>query len=477
MPGRGSAARASGGNGRGSDRPRGQQAGAAGHGRTPSRRVSKKPRGSSQPFAAARAGLLRLRETAYVRERLRHVGTDRGVRHRRTRPRVIAAPALAFRSCDCAAAPPEVSAPPVARLFANTPYGTSVWARFPYERYACLRPLNRVADWLTGQGLADLGGDAGRRRAAPRAAVRAALGGHPRAPETRPARCARERRDGLAHRGRVGEAGGFEPRLAVDRGLRATRSTSRCRPLAQRRRGGEAVRRRRPGHGPGLRPLLGVQEARARTRRPVDARILLGPRETGFHQVRGRQRDAGGLGAALDRAHRAALPVERGAAATARRRSRCRSSEPGVRGGASRTGARARAIVRGGATGTRRPPGRGPRGRAAPLPVEPSRGLERVSRQAGGADGQQSLGAPAASRAAIGRRLSFGSDSEAGARFTATMYSAVGTLALNGVDVLRWLTAWLSACADNGGRAPGDLSPWLPWSMDAERRNELMAPG
>ena len=57
------------------------------------------------------------------------------------------------------------------------------------------------------------------------------------------------------------------------------------------------------------------------------------------------------------------------------------------------------------------------------------------------------------------------------------MYSTVGTLALNGVDVLRWLTAWLAACADNGGRAPGDLSPWLPWSMDAERRNELMAPG
>ena len=74
-------------------------------------------------------------------------------------------------------------------------------------------------------------------------------------------------------------------------------------------------------------------------------------------------------------------------------------------------------------------------------------------------------------------RLSFGSDSEAGARFTAMMYSTVGTLALNGVDVLRWLTAWLAACADNGGCAPDDLSPWLPWSMDAERRNESMAPG
>ena len=63
---------------------------------------------------------------------------------------------------------------------------------------------------------------------------------------------------------------------------------------------------------------------------------------------------------------------------------------------------------------------------------------------------------------AIGRRLSFGSDSENGARFTAVMYSVVGTLALNGIDVLRWLEAWLEACAKNAGRPPDDLSPWLP---------------
>ena len=36
---------------------------------------------------------------------------------------------------------------------------------------------------------------------------------------------------------------------------------------------------------------------------------------------------------------------------------------------------------------------------------------------------------------AIGRRLSFGSDSEDGARFTAIMYSVVGTLSMNGIDV------------------------------------------
>ena len=38
------------------------------------------------------------------------------------------------------------------------------------------------------------------------------------------------------------------------------------------------------------------------------------------------------------------------------------------------------------------------------------------------------------------------------------------------------LEAWLSACADRGGRPPDDLAPWLPWSMDAPRRRELAAP-
>ena len=79
--------------------------------------------------------------------------------------------------------------------------------------------------------------------------------------------------------------------------------------------------------------------------------------------------------------------------------------------------------------------------------------------------------------AVIGRRLSFGSDSEKGADFTAIMYSVVGTLAMHGIDVLRWLEAWLAACAENGRKPPDDLSPWLPWSMSKERKREFMAPG
>ena len=73
--------------------------------------------------------------------------------------------------------------------------------------------------------------------------------------------------------------------------------------------------------------------------------------------------------------------------------------------------------------------------------------------------------------------MSFGSDSRLGADLTAMMYSVVGTLALNGIDVLRWLEAWLAACAENGGRPPDDLSPWLPWSMSEERKHEFTAPG
>ena len=40
------------------------------------------------------------------------------------------------------------------RLFPRTPYGTSVWARILYERFACFRPVRRVAEWLTDQDLA-----------------------------------------------------------------------------------------------------------------------------------------------------------------------------------------------------------------------------------------------------------------------------------------------------------------------------------
>ncbi len=76
--------------------------------------------------------------------------------------------------------------------------------------------------------------------------------------------------------------------------------------------------------------------------------------------------------------------------------------------------------------------------------------------------------------AAIGRQLSFGSDSKKGARLTAIMYSVVQTLALNGIDVRGWLHEYLGACAANAGRAPPDLSPRLPRSMHEASKRSLM---
>ena len=127
--------------------PRGQRRGAPGHGRT--RRPGLEERieernlpaaaracsGCGKPYVANgidESGLVEIEVRAHRRV----------IRRRRWR-----------RTCDCASSPVEVSAPPAPRLFTNTPYGTSVWSRFLFEHYACLRPLHRVAAWLSDQGL------------------------------------------------------------------------------------------------------------------------------------------------------------------------------------------------------------------------------------------------------------------------------------------------------------------------------------
>ena len=130
-----------------SERPRGQQPGGAGHGRT--QRLGLEERTEElnppedarvcsccgQPYAPNGTG-----ESTIVEIEIR-AHTRRIVRPRWR------------RSCDCASSPLEVSAPPVPRLFDNTLYGISVWACFLFERYGCFRPLNRVGAWLSDRGL------------------------------------------------------------------------------------------------------------------------------------------------------------------------------------------------------------------------------------------------------------------------------------------------------------------------------------
>lgn len=56
------------------------------------------------------------------------------------------------------------------------------------------------------------------------------------------------------------------------------------------------------------------------------------------------------------------------------------------------------------------------------------------------------------------------------------MFSMVQTLLLWGLNPHHWLSAFLQACADNGGQSPADLSAFVPWRMSAERRDELSGP-
>ena len=131
----------------GTGRRRGQQPGAPGHGRTLRPGIEERVEVHNPPAGArvcAACG------KPYVAN-----GTDESslleieVRaHRRVIRR-----GRWRRRCGCASSPMEVTASPVPRLFPNTPYGTSVWSRFLFEHYACLRPLHRVAAWLGDQGL------------------------------------------------------------------------------------------------------------------------------------------------------------------------------------------------------------------------------------------------------------------------------------------------------------------------------------
>ena len=75
-----------------------------------------------------------------------------------------------------------------------------------------------------------------------------------------------------------------------------------------------------------------------------------------------------------------------------------------------------------------------------------------------------------------GRKNYYGSASLWSVELAATLFSILQTLELWGINPRHWLTCYLKACADNGGRAPQTLDPFLPWSMEDQRRAELTRP-
>ena len=128
-------------------RPRGQQRGAPGHGRTQRPGLEERTEELKPPEEARVCSCCGKAYVANGAEESTLVEIEV-----KAHKRVIRRPRWR-RACGCASSPIEVSAPPVPRLFRNTPYGISVWTCVLFERYACYRPLKRVAAWLSDRGL------------------------------------------------------------------------------------------------------------------------------------------------------------------------------------------------------------------------------------------------------------------------------------------------------------------------------------
>ena len=81
-------------------------------------------------------------------------------------------------------------------------------------------------------------------------------------------------------------------------------------------------------------------------------------------------------------------------------------------------------------------------------------------------------------RPVIGRKLSYGSHSEDGAALQGTLLSVFATLDMAGLDLRRWLEAFLRECAGIGRDAVVvDPWAWLPWGMPEQRFQALQAAG
>jgi len=76
----------------------------------------------------------------------------------------------------------------------------------------------------------------------------------------------------------------------------------------------------------------------------------------------------------------------------------------------------------------------------------------------------------------VGRKNYYGSGSVWSAHLAAMMFSVVQTVLLWGLNPHHWLSAFIQACAENGGQSPSDLRSFLLWQMTPERREELARP-
>jgi transposase len=77
---------------------------------------------------------------------------------------------------------------------------------------------------------------------------------------------------------------------------------------------------------------------------------------------------------------------------------------------------------------------------------------------------------------AVARKNFYGSGSQWSGRLAAALFSIFATLSLWKLNPRKWLMWYFEHCAASGGRVPEEIPPFLPWNLDAAKRNELGEP-
>lgn len=76
----------------------------------------------------------------------------------------------------------------------------------------------------------------------------------------------------------------------------------------------------------------------------------------------------------------------------------------------------------------------------------------------------------------VARKNYYGSGALWSGRLAAMMFSLLQTLAVWNICPLRWLTAYLTACAEAGAKPPEDAPAFLPWNLTTEQKQQWALP-
>jgi transposase len=76
----------------------------------------------------------------------------------------------------------------------------------------------------------------------------------------------------------------------------------------------------------------------------------------------------------------------------------------------------------------------------------------------------------------VGRKNYYGSGSVWAGQLAAWLFSLVATLQRWEINPRTWLTAYLTCCAECGGKVPAEVSKWLPWNLTEAQRESWRVP-